>query len=457
MSASKAPAFASVSSDEFDELPDGVLVTDASGVVLRVNPVFLEMTKRARGEVLGGPLEAIVSDEDPLHLLGFGAIFGQGRVFEAPVIFTSRAGERFPLIASSQLSRDEQKVFLTVRASGAVQKELADTSRWAADEQDKACALAQARDELAGKNAELVKAQNEIASAYARLQGEVLTRERLEEELRLAQKLEAIGQLASGIAHEINTPMQYIGDNIAFLSRAFEVIEKFLAAQTELLGQAEPPALPQIQSELAATRKKLRLDFLSREVPGALSASRSGIEHVTTIVRAMKSFAHVDQGEKSSCDLNQTIRDTLIVAQSEYKAVATAETELAELPPVLCFAGKLNQVLLNLIVNAAHAIADAERPTRGVIRVSSSVDSGVVSISVSDNGAGVPEAIRNKIFDQFFTTKAVGRGTGQGLSLVRNVVVDAHGGTVAFTSEVGVGTTFTIRLPVDGRTKLSAV
>lgn len=454
MFAQKSSEHFSGGSDLLDELPDGVLVTDPNGRILRVNHAFLEMTSRRASEVMGRPLESIVAEEDTLQLLGFEAIFGSGKSFETVVIFSSSDGQRFPLVASSIRARDQQRVFLTVRASGAVQQELADTSRWAATEQDRALALAQARDELAGINAALLAAQGEIETAYARLQGEVTTRERLEEELRLAQKLEAIGQLAAGIAHEINTPMQYIGDNVAFLTRAFDCFQKYLASASEQLSRSDAPSLEQLRSELDGKRRKLKLDFLSGEVPKALSASQAGIEHVSNIVRAMKSFAHFDQDEKAACDLNQTIRDTLIVAQSEYKAVATVETALAELPPVECFAGKLNQVFLNLIVNAAHAIADAKRSSLGTIRVSSSVDAGVVSIAVSDNGVGVPEAIRHKIFDQFFTTKAVGRGTGQGLSLVRNIVIGAHGGTVGFESELGVGTTFTIRVPVDGSSKL---
>jgi two-component system, NtrC family, sensor kinase len=205
---------------------------------------------------------------------------------------------------------------------------------------------------------------------------------------------------------------------------------------------------------LDASRTQLKLKFLLDNVPKSLRDSKSGIEHVSNIVRAMKSFAHVDHDEKAIGDINQAIRDTVVVAQSEYKSVATVETDLGELPPVICFLGRLNQVFLNLVVNAAHAIAEAKPPTGGKIRVVSRVEDNVVTVTISDNGAGIPEDIQQKVFDQFFTTKPVGKGTGQGLSLARGIVVEAHGGTLSFETAQGQGTAFHIRLPVDGRAKL---
>ena len=200
----------------------------------------------------------------------------------------------------------------------------------------------------------------------------------------------------------------------------------------------------------------MKLAFLLKNVPKALQDSSAGVAHVSNIVRAMKSFAHVDGEEKTTGDLNQAIGDTLVVAQNEYKSVAIAQTNLGSIPSILCFPGQLNQVFLNLIVNAAHAIAEAKREGGGKIYVSSSAENGVVTISVSDNGLGIPEHIRHRVFDPFFTTKAVGKGTGQGLAISRAIVVDAHGGTLSFETELGQGTTFTIRLPVDGHSLATA-
>jgi two-component system, NtrC family, sensor kinase len=282
------------------------------------------------------------------------------------------------------------------------------------------------------------------------------TRERLEHELRLAQKLEAIGQLAAGVAHEINTPMQYVGDNIEFLGRVLTGVTGYLTAIHEAIAGDSVGSLAELRTSIAATQKKSRIEYLIREAPKALRASQDGIGHVSNIVRAMKSFAHVDSDDMSAADLNRAISDTLIVAQNEYKSVATVETDLGQLPEVVCFVGKLSQVFLNLVVNAAHAIADAQRDGGGLIKVSSRQVDDCVEVRVSDNGCGISEANRHRVFDQFFTTKEVGRGTGQGLSLARRIVMESHAGTLSFESEPGVGTTFCVRLPIAGRVGAAA-
>jgi signal transduction histidine kinase len=358
-------------------------------------------------------------------------------------------GENRTLIVSFSRSTATSDCFLSVRAGGSVQQELMDTTRWAAAEQQRAHDLVRARDALAAKNSALRAAQAELESAHAKLKEEVSARERLENELRLAQKLEGIGQLAAGIAHEINTPMQYIADNVVFLSESFEQLLGRLSLMDGMIAGGGVAA-NEARARLLAHAEEISLDYLLDEVPKALTSSREGIEHVSGIVKAMKSFARADQSEKAPSDLNQCIRDTLAVAQNEYKNVATVETDLAEIPRVNCFASRLNQVILNLVVNAAHAIADAKLPGLGKIKVSSRHVEGVVELTIIDNGCGIPSEIRHRIFDQFFTTKAVGRGTGQGLAIARSIVVDAHGGTLAFESESGAGTAFTLRIPVDG-------
>jgi signal transduction histidine kinase len=433
-----------------DELPDGVLVLNAAGVMESANTRFLEMVDRDPAAVVGCPIESIVAEEDMLQLVGVEGMF-KDAANDVSIIFSGADGRHRRLLVCSARSGDLQRILLTTRAAGLLQEELASTTRWAASEQDRAHDLAQAHDALALKNTALLAAQAEIEAAYLKLQGEVETRERLEKELRLAQKLEGIGQLAAGIAHEINTPMQYVGDNIAFLERAFGKVSEYLCVLEAAVSSADADA----QQAVSASKAKLKLKYLLETTPKALSDSKSGIGHVSDIVRAMKSFAHVDQDEMVPGDINQAIRDTLMVAQSEYKAVAVAETDLGELPAVLCFPGRLNQVLLNLVVNAAHAIGEAKPDLGGKIRVSSSASNGVVTITVSDNGGGIPDTIRHKVFDPFFTTKPVGKGTGQGLSLARSIVVDAHGGTLSFETEPGRGTSFIIRLPIEGRSRLT--
>jgi signal transduction histidine kinase len=304
------------------------------------------------------------------------------------------------------------------------------------------------------QNAEVTGALLTVSDMTSEI-ADTAARERLEKELQLAQKLEGIGQLAAGVAHEINTPMQYVGDNINFLARAFEKLGEHLADVGLALSSDAQPSLHDVREQLERSKARLKLKFLLESAPKALRDSKAGIEHVSNIVRAMKSFAHVDQDEKTTSDINQAIRDTLMVAQNEYKSVAVVATDLGEIPEVVCFPGRLNQVLLNLVVNAAHAVAEAKRESGGKIEVRSRAEDGVVAVTVSDNGVGIPSHIQRRVFDPFFTTKPVGKGTGQGLSLARSIVVDAHGGTLSFETEPGLGTAFTIRLPVDGRSRLA--
>jgi PAS domain S-box-containing protein len=440
--------FSLSSTTTLEELPDGVLIVSRGGQIEAANPALLEMIGRARQGVLNQPLEALVAEEDMLHLVGFEAMFGGGPVQDNSVIFTGDDGSRRPLVVCACSTRDGQHVLITARVSGIVQKELADVSRWAADEQERALDLAAARDALFEKNEALRAAQGELQRAYEKLKGEAKTRERLEAELSLAQRLEAIGQLAAGVAHEINTPLQYIGDSVHFLEQAFKRVLAYAEGVSELALAADGTS--DMGALLEQARKKARLPFLIEEAPKALAATRSGLESVAVIVKAMKAFSREDEGEMSPRDINQAIRDTLTVTLAQYKAIARVETELGELPPVYCFVGKLNQVFSNLIVNAAHAIEAANHSGLGTIRVRSRHDGEFVEVTISDDGCGIPEKNRHKIFEQFFTTKEVGKGSGQGLALARRIVMEAHHGTITFESQVGVGTTFTVRLPVDG-------
>jgi two-component system, chemotaxis family, sensor kinase CheA len=285
---------------------------------------------------------------------------------------------------------------------------------------------------------------------------EAAARGQLEKELQLAQKLEGIGQLAAGVAHEINTPMQYVGDNLSFLSKAFEKVLEHMTDIQVALSDTGATSVEHVKLAIEASSARLKLPYLMKNSPKALHDSSDGIAHVSNIVRAMKSFAHVDSDEKTTGDLNQAIRDTLVIAQNEYRSVAVVDTDLGQLPAVVCFPGRLNQVLLNLIVNAAHAVSDAKPEAGGKISVSSRAEGGQVVIRIADNGTGIPNHIQDKVFDPFFTTKTVGKGTGQGLSIARSIVVDAHGGTLSFETEPGRGTAFTIRLPIDGQQQLAS-
>jgi PAS domain S-box-containing protein len=275
-------------------------------------------------------------------------------------------------------------------------------------------------------------------------------RKRMELELRVAQKLEAVGQLAAGIAHEINTPIQFVGDSLRFLQDSFDDLNQLLADCREVCVTATENGGEELQARLERAEEQADLAYLRERIPAAFERTLEGVERVASIVRAMKEFAH-PQSEQAPADLNRALMTTLTVARNEYKYIAELETDLGTLPPVVCNVSDLNQVFLNLIVNAAHAIEDA-RPgggEMGAIGVRTRRDGDDVLISVADSGCGIPEEIRARVFDPFFTTKAVGRGSGQGLAIAR-AVVGRHEGTLECETEAGSGTTFTIRLPING-------
>jgi len=270
---------------------------------------------------------------------------------------------------------------------------------------------------------------------------------RLELELRGAQKLEAVGRLAAGIAHEINTPVQFITDNTRFLEGAFQGLLQVLEAQRTALA-GHPPA-GEVTTALEALAAGVDLPYLLEQLPSTFSETLEGLRRVAGIVRAMKEFAHPDQKEMVATDLNRALQATLEVARNEYKYVAEVEVDYGELPLVHCHAGDVNQIFLNVLVNAAHAIGDVMKGTqqKGLIRVQTALEGGAVRISISDSGGGIPESVRDRIFEPFFTTKEVGRGTGQGLAIARSIV-EQHQGSLRFDTEAGKGTTFHVRLPV---------
>jgi signal transduction histidine kinase len=277
---------------------------------------------------------------------------------------------------------------------------------------------------------------------------------RLSRELAAAQKLESVGRLAAGVAHEINTPVQFVSDNVQFVSQSMTDISAAIQAYRNLRHAVQSAGDIEEAARLADEADKAAdLDYIMQNAPLALESSIEGLGRIATIVRSMKEFAHPDQAQKTFADLNQALRSTLVIARNEYKYVAELDTEFGEVPPVECYLGEINQVILNLLVNAAHAISDVVKDTGqlGRLTVRTRLDGDGVEISIGDTGTGIPESARENIFDPFFTTKEVGKGTGQGLAIARSVVVNKHGGTLRFETECGKGTTFFIRLPMDGR------
>ena len=313
------------------------------------------------------------------------------------------------------------------------------------------CDLATQQKLLDRSNAEALKLNQALQDRAEKLESALRANEKDHEDLIQArqcllnqEKLASIGTLAAGIAHEINTPTQFVGDNISFLNDAFRdvlvIMEQLLAAQPNF----------------KAPDDVMDLDFLREEIPGALKQSVEGLERVAKIVLSVKEFSHPGATGRLAVDLNRAIQSTLTVCRNEWKYVAEVETDLdPNLPLVPCIPGEINQVLLNLVVNAAQAIEDRQKQQMdkqlsGHITLRTRREDDVVHISVSDNGCGIPESVSSRIFDPFFTTKEVGRGTGQGLAIARSVIVAKHQGELSFDSKPGEGTTFHLFLPLAG-------
>ncbi len=275
--------------------------------------------------------------------------------------------------------------------------------------------------------------------------------DRIEDQANI-QKLESIGRLAAGIAHEINTPIQYVGDNVRFLGDSFGSLLALVDTYRGLVSSMDDAISDAIRDDLAAAEKDADLECLLVEVPDALSESKQGLSSVAEIVAAMKEFSHPGTKEKLPADINHLIKNSITVARNSWKNVATLETDFDEgLPMVNCLIGDLNQVILNLIVNAAHAIEEANvnsPGSMGLITIRTRRKDTQVEISISDTGVGISRELHKRIFEPFFTTKPVGKGTGQGLAITRSVVVEKHGGSIALESEEGKGATFSIRLPI---------
>lgn len=298
-----------------------------------------------------------------------------------------------------------------------------------------------------------LEAERRKKELQGQLSEEMRERERMAIELQLAHKFQSVGRLAAGLAHEINTPIQYVADSVYFLRSAFEDLAKLFKTCRDAV--CSPPAGARDESAvrtIADIETTIDFEFLKLEVPRAFERTLEGANRVASVVRAMKEFAHPDASEHGPADLNRALQTTLEVARSEYKYVATVVTQLDELPSVICNVGELNQVFLNLIVNAAHAIEDAGRDASdGRITITTAVGGDYAEVVIGDNGCGIAEENLDKMFDPFFTTKEVGRGTGQGLVIARSIVIDRHGGDIKVHSELGAGTRFILRLPIAGR------
>ncbi|HEY8926848.1 MAG TPA: ATP-binding protein [Polyangia bacterium] len=381
-------------------MPGALLAFDRQGLIQVANESALTLLGYTEAELLGRPVSVIFEERDAPSMAEVELQIPPRGVLRSERVCRSKSGQRIPVLFSVSAY---------------------------------------------GKSIESGLARGVVCVAL-----DLRERKRLESELNLALKLESVGRLAAGVAHEINTPIQFVSDSVHFVRDAVNDLARLITKYQALHAQVlEGQAAPELAAEISEAVEDADLSYLLENLPPAIERSLEGLDRVTTIVRSMKDFAHPDQKEMAAVDLNRCVSSTLTIARNELKYVADLETHLGELPPVVCHAGDINQVILNLVVNAAHAIGDVVKGTegKGRITVTTRVEGAEAVIAIGDTGGGIPAHIRDHVFDPFFTTKEVGRGTGQGLSIGRKIV-DRHKGQLTFETELGVGTTFFIRLPI---------
>ena len=291
----------------------------------------------------------------------------------------------------------------------------------------------------------------ELLDRNEQLQRDLLEIQRLELELRQADKLRAVGQLAAGVAHEINTPIQFVGDSLDFVQQSFHALRRLLDSGRNLLEcAAQDEKASAAAGRLLGVCEEIDADYLLGEVPLALERALEGVGRSAHIGGALKDFGRPDVRVRTFSDLKRGLKNTLTVAHSEIRPIADVVLLLGEIPQVPCFAGDLNQVFLNLLINAAHAIEQRFRGSdgRGTITLKTWADETSAFVEIADNGSGIASVDQARIFEPFFTTKPVGKGTGQGLAIARSIVTDKHAGKLSFESELGRGTRFLVQLPL---------
>jgi PAS domain S-box-containing protein len=416
----------------------GMAHRDADDRPLRMVIIFSDIDDKIRGEERQRALVSALPDT-LFRVLANGTISGvkRGREREGSPFATLREGMRI-----ADCLKDP-------RASAKLNHALSSDVR---DDPDNArivqISTSTAGDVTIHYEVRIVRSEDEAVCIVR----DVTEQRELEDRLLETQKLGAIGQLAAGVAHEINTPMQFIGDNLHFAKASVEdllsLLDRYKAAALD--GVDAPLGALRLE-ELALLESNADFEYAREALPTALERSLGGVERVSKIVRAMKSFAHPGADQFAPSDLRSIIESTVMVATNEWKYVADVDLALdPHLPPVPCIAGEINQVVLNLIVNASHAISDVVGTSgaKGRITIQARCDHTHAEIRVADTGSGIPEKARERVFEPFFTTKEVGKGTGQGLSMAYNCIVKRHRGSITFDTELGSGTTFVIRLPL---------
>lgn len=301
-----------------------------------------------------------------------------------------------------------------------------------------------------------IEKEVEVSLSYLNYNGKVaaqgvvrdLTKVKKQEtQIRHLQKMESIGTLAAGIAHEINTPSQFVSDNLSFLRDSFNEIKPILSALKNL------DARPNSSEEFNNLIENTDIEYLQEEIPLAIDQSIDGVDRIAGIVGAMRDFAHTGPKDKVSADIHKIIQNSITLSKNTWKYIAEIETKFADdLPPLVCQANDINQVIVNMLVNSSHALEDKFGDVddmKGKIEIKTNCTEDHIILEIKDNGLGMPEKVIKRVFDPFYTTKDVGKGTGQGLAIAYDIIVTKHGGDIEVSSEEGVGTQFIIKIPID--------
>ena len=376
---------------------DSLIVSDAQGYILTVNAATTMLLGCGKDELIGKRYESVFVEK----------VKEKGSFKNVERTFLTKEGKEIPILLSGSVLHDYSQDLNSTKAMGLV---------------------------LVAKD--------------------IRERKIMDTKLRHSQKMESVGELAAGIAHEINTPIQFIGDNIQFLQNSYEDLGNILSDGDKLLeALRKGSAYKKLLDKLETSIRDSDLVFLREETPLAITQAQEGVRRVAKIVQAMKQFVHPGQEEKKFININEAIETVITVSKNEWKYIANMETNFdLGLPLVPCFANEFNQAILNIVVNAAHAIKAKIKKgynKMGIITISTRSDADRVEVRIKDTGTGIPRNVQPRVFDPFFTTKEVGVGTGQGLHLVHGFIVIHHKGSLSFETETGEGTTFVIHLPLN--------
>lgn len=414
-----------------DSLLDALILVNPNATVRFANRAALELLGRPIGDLAGRPIGVLVFDGDLQLFHAVRRLFRSGTIVNYRLTFMGEGNEPIPVTVNGSLLRNESGGVEGLILAARDMREIIQLI----DELEKA--KEGLEEKVALRTRELESAKNSVESAYRNLK-------ETQAKLVHQEKLASLGHLAAGVAHEINNPIGFVGSNLNSLRDYMKALLRFLAVQAETCRAIRSGADAGGEvARLEETAEEVDLPFLVEDLPKIIDESAEGIERVRRIVADLKEFSRAGESERKVADINRGIESTLNVVWNEIKYKANVARDLQPLPPVLCYPQELNQVFMNLFVNAAQAIDGF-----GEIYILTRAAEKEIVVEVSDSGRGMAPEVKGRIFDPFFTTKDVGQGTGLGLSISYGIV-QKHGGRIEVESEEGKGTTFRVLLPIE--------